>query len=78
MILRCYTLRMNFVSKTIHIWIPWLSLVLSKASWYIMSWLTQAVLHTSYLPRISSKCKSPKIRSRIHLFLFVASEDSRR
>src|SRR5688572_4256979 len=66
-----------FISRITHTMMPWLSLVLSKDFWSIMSWLTQAVQLISYLLRPSDKCKSQKIRFMMLHILFVASEEDK-
>ena len=67
----------TFSSRITHTTMPWLSLVLLKDFWSIMSWLTQVVQLISYLLRPSDKCKSQKIRFMMLHILSVASEEDR-
>src|SRR5688572_17652646 len=67
----------TFSSRITHTTMPWLSLVLLKDFWSIMSWLTQAVQLTSYLLRPSDKCKSQKIRFMMLPILSVVSEEDK-
>jgi hypothetical protein len=69
--------RKTFSSKIILIMMPWLYLVSSRDFWSTMFWSTQAVQRTSFLQRLSDKCKSQKTRYMMQHTLFVASEEDR-
>jgi hypothetical protein len=69
--------RRIFSLKTILTMMPWLYLVSSRDFWSTMFWLTQAVLRTSYLQRLSDRCKNQKTRFMMLHTLFVALEEDR-
>jgi hypothetical protein len=67
--------RRIFSLKTILTMMPWLYLVSSRDFWSTMFWLTQAVQQTSYLQRLSDRCKNHKTRFMMLHTLFVALEE---
>jgi hypothetical protein len=54
--------RRIYSSKTILTTMIWLYLVSSRDFWSTMFWLTQAVQRTSYLQRLSNRCKNQRTR----------------
>jgi hypothetical protein len=69
--------RRIFSLKTIVTMMPWSYLMSLRDFWSTMFWLTQAVQRTSYLQRLSDRCKNQKTRFMMQHTLFVASEEDR-